>query len=298
MSHMTNQPYDSFLISGASDIGRKRSENQDHFLVASLRRQLVVEQTDVPQSLHDEMFGCQEGKLLVVADGMGGHHGGELASRTAIETSARYVLDMMHWFLKLSPNSEQEFENELSECLSSIQEEIWLQGGKHERQMGTTVTMAYLLWPRMFVIHAGDSRCYLLRDNDLMQLTTDHTIAQQLIDSGEMAAEDAAVAHWRHVLWNCVGGDRQVRPEAVRCHLKPHDIVILCSDGLTGMIDDSEIVSIVTSSTTSQQATTRLIEAANAAGGHDNVTAVVCRIGQPDHCDESTAIGSTLKIAF
>ncbi|MEO8269753.1 MAG: protein phosphatase 2C domain-containing protein [Aureliella sp.] len=284
--------HDSFCISGASDIGKQRFENQDHFLVASLRRQLVVEQTDVSQSLHDELFGCQEGKLLVVADGMGGHSGGEIASRTAIEASARYVLDMMQWFLKLSPNNEQEFENELSDCLTTIQEQIWVRGGKHERQMGTTVTMAYLLWPRMFVIHAGDSRCYLLRDNELIQLTTDHTIAQQLIDSGGLAADDAAVAHWRHVLWNCVGGDRQVRPEALRCPLKPNDIVILCSDGLTGMIDDSQIVSIVKSSNTSKQATARLIDAANSAGGHDNVTAIVCRIGRPDHCDESSGADS------
>lgn len=92
---------DSFDVAGASDIGQKRSENQDHFLVASLRRQMVVEQTDVPDKQQEELYGCQEGRLLVVADGMGGHHGGEQASRTAVESCAQHVLDMMQWFLKL-----------------------------------------------------------------------------------------------------------------------------------------------------------------------------------------------------
>ena len=283
---MPNDPHGRFHIGGGSHIGLKRSENQDHFLVASLRRQLIIEQTDVLPQKQGQLFGCQEGKLLVVADGMGGHQGGEVASRTAVEESARYVLDMMQWFLKLSSTDEQDFEDELSDCLKSIQRKIWLHGESGDRKMGTTVTMAYLLWPRMFVVHAGDSRCYLLRDDELKQLTTDHTIAQQLIDSGGLPADDAVISHWRHVLWNCVGGEHQVRPEVIRCQLRSNDVVILCSDGLTGMIDDWEIAAIVQSSNTSEQATSRLIEAANAAGGHDNITAVVCRIGKNDDCEE------------
>ncbi len=182
---------DIFDVSGASDIGQKRTENQDHFLVANLRRQLIVEQTDVADKRQAELFGCQEGKLLVVADGMGGVIGGEEASRTAVEACARYVLDMMQWFLKLSPDDEQDFEVELSECLKAVQRKIWANGELEVRRMGTTVTMAYLLWPRMFVVHAGDSRCYLMRDGKLKQLTTDHTIAQQLVDSGGLTHRTA-----------------------------------------------------------------------------------------------------------
>lgn len=294
---MQHERHDEFYICGASDIGLKRSENQDHFLVASLRRQLVIEQTDVPPTKQAQLFGCREGRLLVVADGMGGHQGGELASRTAVEESAHYVLDMMHWFLKLSSSDEKDFEEELSDCLKSIQRKIWLRGESGPRQMGTTVTMAYLLWPRMFVVHAGDSRCYLLRDNELEQLTTDHTIAQQLIDSGEFPANDAAISQWRHVLWNCVGGEHEVRPEAIRCQLRSNDVVILCSDGLSSMIEDWEILAIVKSSKTSKQATTRLIEAANSAGGDDNITAVVCRIGQFDDCDQEGKLGHSNALA-
>ncbi len=171
--NMSDSRISEFFICGASDIGKRRSRNEDHFLVASLRRQLIVEQTDVSKTLQHQLFGCHEGKLLMVADGMGGHQGGEIASRTAIETSARYVLDMMHWFLKLSQDDEQDFEDELSDCLTSVQQKIWSDGGAHSRQMGTTVTMAYVLWPRMFVIHAGGSRCYLMRDGEYSSLSSD-----------------------------------------------------------------------------------------------------------------------------
>ncbi len=274
---------DHFDVFGASDIGRKRSENQDHFLVGELRRQLIVHQTDVPETRTSSLVGCQEGRLLVVADGMGGHHGGEQASRTAVEASARYVLDMMQWFLKLSIDDEQDFKEELANCLTQVQKKIWSVSvgpcGQSERSMGTTVTMAYVLWPRMFIVHAGDSRCYLLRDGALRQMTTDHTIAQQLIDSGGMLADDPALTNWRHVLWNCVGGGREkVHPEVIRSHLQVGDVLILCSDGLTGMVDDAQITSIVSSSTSAEDATKKLIQAANDAGGCDNISAIVCRI--------------------
>ncbi|GAA5510384.1 PP2C family protein-serine/threonine phosphatase [Novipirellula caenicola] len=285
---MNGVPFD---ISGGSDIGQKRSENQDHYLIADLRRQLIVRGTDVPSAEHREMFGCQEGNLLVVADGMGGHRDGERASRTAIEATAQYVLDMMHWFLKLCSDDEQDFIDELSESLTTIQQKIWSVGESDHRRMGTTVTMAYLLGSRMYVVHAGDSRCYLLRDKTLKQLTTDHTVAQQLIDAGALRESDEAIQQWRHVLWNCVGGGNQaVRPEAVRCQLRTGDVLLLCSDGLTGMLDDDRIASILTANKDSKTSVKKLIDAANVAGGEDNISAIVCRINQIDeNCDTNPA---------
>lgn len=270
-------------VHGASDIGRQRTENQDHFMIADLRRQLIVRQTDLPKKGETELFGKQDGCLFVVADGMGGHHGGELASRTAIEVSARYVLDMMHWFLKLSPDNEDDFEDELSNCLRSVQDQIWSMDDGQHRRMGTTVTMAYLLWPRLFVVHAGDSRCYLLRNGELRQLTTDHTIAQQLIDSGGMSPDDEGLMRWRHVLWNCVGGgDKIVCPEAFRCLLQPGDKVLLCSDGLTTMLDDAKISSILQSTKDSRAAVLQLLKQANGAGGEDNITVIVGSVREGD----------------
>ncbi len=266
-------------MAGASDIGCMRSENQDHFLIADLRRQLIIRETDLSEMKRGELFGCREGNLFVVADGMGGHQGGERASRTAVKATARYVLDMMQWFLKLSPDGEQDFVDELSNSLRVIQERVWSQSESSGRGMGTTVTMSYLLWPKMYVVHAGDSRCYLFREQRLTQLTTDHTIAQQMLDAGVLSEDDAALSRWRHVLWNCVGGgDERVRPEAIISRLEVGDVVLLCSDGLTGMVNDQVIASILSGSRSSDDAVARLIDAAKASGGKDNISVVVYRI--------------------
>jgi serine/threonine protein phosphatase PrpC len=284
-------------VSGDSDIGCTRSENQDHYLIADLRRQIVIRQTDLPVNERDEMFGSCEGSLFIVADGMGGHNDGERASRTAVKATALYVLDMMHWFLKLNRDDEQDFVDELSNSLSVVQDRLWSQSDGSSRGMGTTVTMAYLLWPKMYVIHAGDSRCYLFRAGKLEQLTTDHTLAQQMLDAGAMSVEEAATSRWRHVLWNCVGGaNASVRPEAIRVRLEVGDTFLLCSDGLNRMIDDTLIASILRDCETSSDAVAELVLAAKAAGGKDNISAIVCRILEQfkNECDESSTSDTTI----
>ena len=144
--------------------------------------------------------------------------------------------------------------------------------------MGTTVTLAYILWPRMYVIHAGDSRCYVQRDGELIQLTKDHTVAQQMIDDEILTPKQAARSPFSHVLWNCVGGsNRSVKPEVVRYNLQGGDQVLLCSDGLHGMIDDQAIASALQIKTGSISVVKRLIDEANAGGGRDNITAVLAK---------------------
>ncbi|OYP31001.1 PP2C family protein-serine/threonine phosphatase [Rhodopirellula sp. MGV] len=280
----------SLAIAGRSDVGKKRSENQDHYLIADLRRQLTIRDTDVDHSdCGNELFGCQEGHLLVVADGMGGHADGEKASRIAVEASARYVLDMMHWFLKLTVSEEDDFVDELSQCLIAIQEKLWSESTDGIRTMGTTVTMAYILPPKMYVVHAGDSRCYLIRDKEIQQLTTDHTIAQQMITDGGFEKDDPSLRHWRHVLWNCVGAsDKLVRPEAIRTELKAGDRVLLCSDGLSGVLNDETILETVLEAGSCEQASEMLINRANEAGGPDNITAVISEVGshESDPCEK------------
>jgi protein phosphatase len=185
---------------------------------------------------------------------------------------------MTHWFLKLSHENEDDFKRELESSLQVIQESIFGSNEPVRRQMGTTVTMAYIVWPRMYVVHAGDSRCYLLRDGELSQLTTDHTFAQRLLDEKAITPAQAATSRWRHVLWNCVGGgDNRVTTEVTKTMLKPSDAILLCSDGLTGMVSDAEIQTIMTSARSSRDAVDRLISAANDAGGVDNISVVVAR---------------------
>lgn len=276
---MRNQP--SLDVAGGSDVGKQRAENQDHFLVADLHRQLEIIETDVPHQQCNELYGSPLGRLMVVADGMGGHVDGELASGTAVRACARYVLDMTDWFLKLSPANEDDFKRELQDALAIVQESLFDKHAPAERQMGTTVTMAYVVWPRLYVVHAGDSRCYLLRSGQMQQLTTDHTLAQKLLDDQAITPEQAATSKWRHVLWNCVGGSKQhVETEVTKTILEPEDTILLCSDGLSGMLSDEEIRDVVCQAKSSRQAIDRLITRANDAGGADNISVIVARYGQ------------------
>jgi len=272
-----------FDFAGASHIGLKRKQNQDHFIVAELKRLLNVVATDIPLENCDALYGSEPGHLLVVADGMGGHDEGEIASRTAVKLCVRYVLDMMHWFLKLSANNEDDFVDELSACLNAVQSVFREGRTPSDRSLGTTVTLAYIIAPRMYVIHAGDSRCYLVREEELIQLTTDHTIAQRLLSKNAISAEQFTNSRWRHVLWNCVGGGHTaVEPEVVRINLQRGDQLLICSDGLTGMVTDQAILATLIGEPSASAAVSSLIEQANLAGGSDNITAVVGR------CDRQT----------
>jgi serine/threonine protein phosphatase PrpC len=150
--------------------------------------------------------------------------------------------------------------------------------------MGTTLTMAYLLWPRLYVVHAGDSRCYLLRQGGLRQITKDHTVAQQLVERGAMTPEQAEQSRWSHVLWNCIGGGtRELNPDVYRATLQLGDSLLLCTDGLNKCVPDEAIQEVLAREGTAEDACRRLVALAHDHGGPDNVTVVVA------HFREATA---------
>jgi protein phosphatase len=143
--------------------------------------------------------------------------------------------------------------------------------------MGTTLTLAYVAFPRLYVSHVGDSRCYLFRNNALSRLTTDHTLAEQLRQSGR----PAGVSQWDHVLWNALGGgEAGVKPEIHRVILEPGDAILLSSDGLTKHVPDETIAALLGQMSDATTACRQLVDAANAGGGSDNVTVVVARFGR------------------
>ncbi len=177
---------------------------------------------------------------------MGGHAAGERASALAVDTLARYVLGTMPWFLRLHGECEDDLQEELKAALSRCQERIEASARPEERGMGTTLTLAYIVWPQVYVVHVGDSRCYLMRNGRLEQVTRDHTMAQRLVDQGVMDAKTAEESRWSHALWNCLGGgSSELSPEAYKAGLHLGDTILLCSDGLTRSVSDEQIRSIL-----------------------------------------------------
>lgn len=277
---------------GLTDVGRKREVNEDQFLIADLNKSMLIHQTSLNQDDHSRLFGGSQGQLLLVADGMGGHSGGQRASTLAVQALENYVLNATSWFYRLCDSSEGAgVERELKAALEECQKRIHAEASAHpeRRQMGTTVTLAYVLWPRLYVVHAGDSRCYLLRQNRLEQVTTDHTVAQRLVDSGLLPPEGAESSRWSHVLWNCVGGgSSELTTEVYKATLHLGDTLLLCTDGLTGGLSDEQVRAILTRGHSAEETCRRLVAAANEAGGSDNITVVVARFldsqqAQADH---------------
>jgi len=273
---------------GLTDTGRVRPVNEDQFLIASLSKSMQVHSTSLNLDDQTRLFGPSQGRLFLVADGMGGHAAGRRASTLAVDALTSYVLNTMHWFFRLRQDREDLFIDELKAALEHCQQEVWAEAQRvpRERGMGTTLTMAYLAWPQLFVVHAGDSRCYLMREGRLRQVTRDHTVAQRLADAGQL--DDPDHSPWSHMLYNAVGGGTdQVRPEVRRADLALGDTLLLCTDGLSKHVPDPEIGRLLGSAGSSVEACRRLVDAANAAGGSDNITAVVVRFNPAGPAEEA-----------
>jgi serine/threonine protein phosphatase PrpC len=281
---------------GLTDRGQVRHKNEDQFLVADLCKSMTVLQTSLPEEDRTRRFGVHHGKLLLVADGMGGVAGGEVASGVAVQSVTRYVLNTMPWFFRVQDGREEELEGELRTALEACQRSVEAAAngaafGQH--RMGTTLTMAYLLWPRLYVVHAGDSRCYLVRGGRAHQVTRDHTVAQQMVERGLMSPEQAEESRWSHVLWNCIGaGTTTLQPEVYKATLQAGDTVLLCTDGLTKHVSPGRIVELLERAGTTEEVVRRLVDAANAAGGSDNITVVVGRLQIADGTDETAVEGT------
>jgi PPM family protein phosphatase len=261
---------------GLSDTGMVRPTNQDQFLIAVLLKALQVKQTSLSErKVH---HGADRSYLFIVADGMGGHTGGEQASALAIDSVETFILGTFKWFAQFKgPEQDQvlaDFQNALSQANTRVLAEA---AERPElRGMGTTLTLAYTLNNVLFVAHVGDSRCYLCRRGILYRLTRDHTVVEEMVRRGDLTAEEAVGHRWRHVITNAVGGNTtELKVEVHKMHLEEGDRVLLCSDGLTEMVHEEEITQALHTEGEPEQACRRLVTRANEAGGRDNITAVV-----------------------
>jgi protein phosphatase len=275
---------------GLTDIGRRRTTNEDQFLIADLAKSVRVHSTSLNHDDQTRIFGESQGKLLLVADGMGGHLAGDRASAVAVDELLNYVLNSMRWFFRLTDDPDGDFLEDLKAALVHCETRIWdeMQQFPQRRGMGTTLTMACIIWPRLYVVHAGDSRCYLFRDPRFKQITTDHTVAQKMVDKGELDADDVETSDWSHVLWNVLGGDlEEIHPSVYRAELRLGDILLLCTDGLTKHVSDEAVCEMLAESSCAERACNNLVSAANESGGADNVTVVVARFCDADDAERA-----------
>lgn len=276
-----NNPAVVAAVAGKTHQGQVRADNQDHFLVASLERSLLVEDSSLPAEAGTRLTDTPQGRLFIVADGIGGHGGGEVASAVAVDAMAHYAFETMPWVLSRGDCSMDELGEGLREAMQKAQARIRRVARRKNlnQDLGTTLTMGYVAWPELFLVHVGDSRAYLYRDGALHRLTRDHTLAQQLVDGNAMTEEEAKTSRLAHVLVNAMGGHSdELVVELHRMELQLDDQLLLCSDGLYDMIGDDAIASHLSETDTDvSQVVERLVGAANAAGGRDNVTVVLAR---------------------
>ncbi len=263
---------------GLTDQGRVRDSNEDHFLVGELARTLWVRQTSLPQQ--PTQNGRNRGHVFLVADGMGGHQAGEVASALTVTTIETFLLHLLKRFSNLQTTDEQAVLKDLQTALCHADARIFEEAAQHPEftGMGTTLTLALASGWKLFVIHAGDSRCYLFRQGNLRQLTVDHTLAGELARRGTIRPEDVGRHQFRHVVTNALGGNEAgVRVDVEKADLETGDVVLLCSDGLTDMLPDAHLAAILSAERAPQGACERLVVEANRRGGKDNITAIVAR---------------------
>jgi len=272
--HANSTPRDDAF--GLTHAGRVRDENQDHFLVAHLRKVLCVGQTSLLVPDHSRIEADREGLLLVVADGVGGRSSGEIASSVVVDTLSEYALNTMPWFMR--PGDEHTGD-ELKEGLrrsTYLMQRIML-GDPKTDGMATTLVMAYVSDQKVCVAHLGDSRAYMLTGGRLERITRDHTIAQDMIDAGRLTEEEAAGSRWNHVLSRAVGAPN-ASPDVYTSDIYDDDILLLCSDGLTGHVTDREIEQVLQQSQSSEKTCQQLRDLALLRGGQDNITIVCARV--------------------
>lgn len=265
-------------LGAVSHQGLVRENNEDSYLVMRFGRSLENLLTNIDPDLLDQSY-FMSGYGMLVADGMGGMAGGEVASRLALTKLIELIVDTSDWTLALNrQRGVTTVLERMTERFLEIDDVLRKEADSDQtlRGMGTTLTVAGALGSDLIIGHVGDSRAYLLRGESFEQLTTDHTLAQALIDAGVASRDDPASRSMRHVLTAAVGSlGEQVDPQVQRLKLSKGDQLLLCTDGLTEAVEDEIIAQVMRESTSSQSACQALVDLALASGGSDNITVVL-----------------------
>ena len=273
---------DELDVFGLTHPGLVRRENQDHFLIASLRKDLVVHAT----SLGDlgALGGPRERSAFIamVADGVGGGQRGEEASRLAVHIVTRYIAESVRCYYA-SPDEDTHLLETLQAAAHRCHEDVLRHAEEDpdRRGMATTLTLWLGLWPRGYLVQVGDSRCYLLHRGELTQVSRDQTMAQELVDLGVLARTELETSRLAHTLSSSIGG-RHSAPVVTRMAQEWGDVGLLCSDGLTRHVSDQRIRDRLRSMTSARQVCQDLLQDALDGGGSDNITILVGRAVRSD----------------
>jgi protein phosphatase len=255
-------------VFGKTDLGRTREHNEDTFLVADL--------STGNASLHPEVRLHEvgpRGSLFMVADGMGGAAAGELASAMAADLIYRHMATV--WAADEDASPER-FASRMKEAVELANQQIYSYAREHPevRGMGTTVTAAGVNGDELYLAQIGDSRAYLVRNGEAIQLTKDQSLMQRLVDAGELTEEEAEQSERRNIILQALGPDPRVKVDLTHQTIRRGDTLIICSDGLSGLVRREELPAVVAKQTELADLCSALIDLANERGGPDNITVV------------------------
>lgn len=245
-------------IKAVTDTGQIRDHNEDSYVVREGR--------ESPGGLD---------ALMIVADGMGGHAAGEVASQMTVEG----ILDSLSSQSIMNVDwSGDAYASTLCRVIKSVNDQVWQAGQDFDKRgMGTTCVLAAIKGPHLFLAHVGDSRAYLLRDGELYQLTTDHSWVAEAVIQGSLTKEQARHHYNRNIITRAIGTNPTVEVDTTRKTLIKGDLVMICSDGLNSMLSDAQIRDILISHKFGA-VTQSLIEKANLEGGEDNISVITALI--------------------
>ncbi len=238
---------------GLSDIGCVRELNEDCFCIHG--------------------FELDEKGFCILADGMGGHNAGEVASQSAV----KFIADKLR--AVLSDGDEEGIPAVLTDAIDKANQKVYKMSTEStaHRGMGTTVVAAYISEGTAYIANVGDSRAYAVSKDGISQITTDHSIVEELVKSGTITHEEARVHPRRNIITRAVGTEEDIRTDVFEYEYSKGDVMLLCSDGLSSMLDDSEIENIINSEDNSEKTVCSLVDAAKERGGLDNITVVCIR---------------------
>ena len=264
-------------VFGITDRGHRRETNADHFFIGSFHRSLHIHGTSIDADRTTRETDSR-GFIALVADGVGSLSGAAESSAQVLDAVAQHLLHASEICSTMAITRENDAIQDLKLAVTHAHEAL------HQDAVttgtpaaATTLTMFAAFWPRAFVVHVGDSRCYRLRGDVLQRLTTDQTVAQMMVEAGAMTAEAAERSRLKHVLWSAVGSS-EIAPQVVVTDVDLRDRTLLCSDGLTKHVSDDEIREHLLRDLSSEDTCRALLELALARGGSDNITVVMGRL--------------------